>query len=69
MDSVHEFSAGDNEVIQFNGNTTQDLIQVMKKTKSKIILSGFDMFDLSTGLGDIWSKNANKQFNTWKSIY
>jgi len=41
----------------------------MGKTKSKIILSGFDAFDLSTGLGDIWSKTANQQFNTWKSIY
>ena len=42
---------------------------VMKKTKSKIILSGYDAFDLSTGMGNIFSSGPNHVANTWRDIY
>ena len=42
---------------------------VIKKTKSKVILSGFDAFDLSAGMGDIWSSGPNHVANTWRDIY
>ena len=42
---------------------------VIKKTKSKIILSGYDAFDLSAGMGNIWSNGPNYVANTWRDIY
>ena len=42
---------------------------VMNKTKSKIILSGYDAFDLSAGMGNIWSNEPNHVANTWRDIY
>lgn len=41
----------------------------LKKTSSKVILSPYDVFDLSTGLGDISSQGPNHRFNSWKGIY
>ena len=42
---------------------------VLNQTKSPIILSPFDLFDLSAGLGDIWAVDPNNRFNTYWSIF
>jgi hypothetical protein len=41
----------------------------MATTKSKIILSAKDIFDLSSGLGDVSSLSLNGVFNTWRTFY
>jgi hypothetical protein len=41
----------------------------LKNTTSKIILSAFDVLDLSAGLSNVWMNSSNGEYNGWKRLY
>lgn len=41
----------------------------MRKTQSQFILSPFDLFDLTSGFGNLWMNETNNNYTSWRAIY